>query len=506
MPATLVSRSPLDGAVLGEVAQSDPAAAAEAVRAVGRVQPIWAQLTLGERGRYLQRVVQVVIDEAAAIRDLIARERGRPRTEAFAAEVLPSLDVLEWVARAGPEVLAGGTVQRRPLHLRAAVQIRRPAPCGVVVIVPPVGEAWRAGLIQVALTLMAGNGAIVVAPPETPLIVERIGRVVERAGVPEGLVRILHGPELAAAAVRAGAGKLFFTGPPEEGHRLAAACAEHVVPCSLRLEGKPTMVLLGDAPVERAVEGALWSAFAGGGLDVASVERVLVPRRLAGRFVPALVKAAGVLRVGDPLDWESDIGPFLVPAQRERALALVQEAVAGGAEWHGEGGSGAGGGSGALHSPVVLSAVRPEMRIMHERLAAPVVCVTEFATEEEALALAALPPVSPVASVWTSDRGRGERFAAALAPPTVWINDHGGLGLPPTAEDLLDHAGLRQIVWQPPSLPHPWRFPYNRALAQGLEAAVRVVFGRPSLRARALREGGRPLLDLAARLARGSRG
>src|SRR5437660_6484239 len=184
----LESFSPATGERLGAVEITPPEEVQAVVRAAAKVQPFWAQLTLQDRGRYLERAAQVVIDEGDEIRDLIVREQGKPRNEAFAMEVLPTIDALSWIARHGPEILADEKIPMPQLFLRTKRSAFTYEPLGVIGIISPWNYPWSIPFGEVALALMAGNGVVLKPASLTPLIGERIRRGVERGGRPAGVV------------------------------------------------------------------------------------------------------------------------------------------------------------------------------------------------------------------------------------------------------------------------------------------------------------------------------
>src|ERR1700758_3079540 len=192
------------------------------------VQRFWAQLTLKDRARYLERAAQVVIDEGDEIRDLIVREQGKPRNEAFAMEVLPTIDALNWIAHAGREILADEKIPMPQLFLKTKSSSFTYEPLGVIGVIAPWNYPWSIPFGEVALALMAGNGVVLKPASLTPLIGERIVRAFERAGVPEGLVRVIHGPRTGQALVESSVRKVFFTGSVEAGRHVGEACARQM--------------------------------------------------------------------------------------------------------------------------------------------------------------------------------------------------------------------------------------------------------------------------------------
>ena len=158
-----------------------------------------------------------MIDEGDQIRDLLVAEQGKPRNEAFSMEVLPTIDALHWISRAGAEVLADEKIRMPQLFLKTKRSAFTYEPLGVIGIISPWNYPWSIPFGEVALALMAGNGVVLKPASLTPLIGQRIQRVFERAGVPQGLVRVVHGPGTGAALAESDVGKVFFTGSVETG-------------------------------------------------------------------------------------------------------------------------------------------------------------------------------------------------------------------------------------------------------------------------------------------------
>ncbi len=280
----LESFNPATGARLGAVTVTAPDDVAAVVAGVAQVQPFWAQLTLRDRARYLERAGQVLIDESDEIRDLIVAEQGKPRNEAFAMEVLPTIDALHWIAGEGRRILADEPVPMPQLFLKTKQTAFTYEPLGVIGVISPWNYPWSIPFGEVALALMAGNGVVLKPASLTPLIGERIARVFERAGVPEGLIRVVHGPGTGAAVVSSDVAKVFFTGSVETGRGVGEECARRLKGSVLELGGKDPMIVLGDANLEHAVAGALWGGFANAGQTCSGIERVYVMREVADRF------------------------------------------------------------------------------------------------------------------------------------------------------------------------------------------------------------------------------
>ncbi len=515
----LESLNPATGEPIGSVAVTPPEAVPAVVADVLAVQRFWAQLTLRDRARYLARAAQVLIDEADDIRDLISREQGKPRNEAFSMEVLPTIDALGWIAREGSELLADEQIKMPQLFFRTKRSAFTYEPLGVIGVISPWNYPWSIPFGEVALALMAGNGVVIKPATLTPLIGERIAHVFERAGVPEGLVRVIHGPGAGAALVASEVAKVFFTGSVETGRGVGEACARRLKGSVLELGGKDPMIVLADAHLEHAVAGALWGGFANAGQTCSGIERVYVMREVAERFISGVIEGASRLRIGDPLGWETEIGPMVSAEQFDIVRELVDDAVACGAELR------CGGPvevadfpAAAFYAPAVLTGVTHEMRIMREEIFGPVLPIVVVDSEDEAVVLANDSDFGLGASVWTADRPKGQRIARELEAGMVWINDHmfshgacqcpwggvkaSGLGRTHSKFGLYECVNVKLRVWEPSAIRNPWWHPYDETLGRALRQTATILYGRPSIRAHALREGAAPLLRLGGRLAR----
>jgi succinate-semialdehyde dehydrogenase/glutarate-semialdehyde dehydrogenase len=517
----LESFSPATGERVGSVAVTAPGDVASVVAAVAEVQPQWARLTLEDRAHVLDRAAQVMIDEADEIRDLLVREQGKPRNEAFSMELLPTIDALRWIGHAGQEILADEKISMPQLFLKTKRSAFTYEPVGVIGVISPWNYPWSIPFGEVALALMAGNGVVLKPASLTPLIGERIQSVFERAGIPEGLVRVIHGPGTGSALVESGVAKVFFTGSVGVGRSVGERCARLLKGSVLELGGKDPMIVLADANLDHAVAGALWGSFANAGQTCSGIERIYVVRELADQFTERVVAGARQLRVGDPMRWDTEIGPMVSREQFELVRELVDDAVAAGAVMHCGGPVDPPDGlssEAAFYSPTVLTGVTHEMRIMREEIFGPVVPIVTVDSEAEAVALANDSDFGLGASVWTSDRARGERIAGELQSGMVWINDHmfshgacqcswggvkeSGLGRTHSKFGLYECVNVKLRVWEPSTVRNPWWYPYDETLGRALKQTARLLYGRGSERADAIKEGVGPLMRLGTRLAK----
>jgi acyl-CoA reductase-like NAD-dependent aldehyde dehydrogenase len=519
--ALLESQSPATGAVLGSVPRADEAGVAAAVEDAARVQPFWAHLPLADRARYMRRAAQVVIDELGVLAELIAREQGKPRAEAAALELLPTVDALHWIADHGPRLLRDERLRTRQVYLFGTRHRHVREPLGVVAVISSSSLPWAGPFLQAAIALMSGNGVVLKPSPDTALVGAAAERVLLRAGVPEGLVRVVQGgAKTGQALARAsGVAKVFFSGTARGGRQVSDACAQHGGTCVLELEGKDPQLVLADARLERAVAGAAWAGFANAGQSAASIERAYVVREVADPFLEGLVRAASSARLGDPLAAGTDLGPLVSHARADEVAGLVDEAVAAGATLHCGGRVEVDGLEHApFFAPAVLSGLHGEMRLAREPARGPVLSVTVVDSEEEAVTLANASPFGLGASVWTRDRACGERIARRLEAGMTWVNDHryshgavqcawggtkaSGSGRVHGEPGFRECVETKLLASDAGRVVRPWWLPYENSLVQAADAGARLLYGRDEDRLPALRAGAVPLAQLGRRMVR----
>src|SRR4051794_40782068 len=308
----LESFDPATGKRIGAVPTVSPEQVQGIVDEVAEVQPFWAELPLAERARYMRRTAQVIIDHLDELTELLTREQGKPLNESYVMELLPTIDSLHWIAANGPDILADERIPTPQVYLKQKRSWFSYEPLGVVGVIAPWNYPWSIPFGEVAIALMCGNGVVLKPASLTPLIGQRIQWVFERAGLPEGLVRTVHGGgAVGQALVESSAAKIFFTGSVEVGRGVGIACAERMKGSVLELGGKDAQIVLPDANLPNAISGCLWGGFANAGQTCSGIERVYVMRDVADRFIEGVVDGAKALRLGDPVSGETEIGPMV---------------------------------------------------------------------------------------------------------------------------------------------------------------------------------------------------
>ncbi|HEV7943115.1 MAG TPA: aldehyde dehydrogenase family protein [Solirubrobacteraceae bacterium] len=512
------SRSPATGRLLGTVMATAPECVAAEVAAAREVQPLWALLRISDRARYVRAMAQAIIDELDEIVETLCAEQGRPAAEVAALEALAAVDALIWIADSGARALTG---RRVPVHRSIAPAKRarvEQEPFGVIAVIGAGSAPLAQPLGQIAGALLAGNGVIFKPARRACMTAQRIAAIVRRAGLPEGLVRVLHGDaDVGVALTQAPVDKVLFTGSPATGRMLARECVARETEVTLELGGKDAMLVLADADVDRAVAGALWAGTAGAGQARGCVERIYVARELQARFLDRLVAGASAMRIGDPANPRTQVGPLASQRRLQRVQELVESALPEGARMlcGGPLPQMPPGCDGAFYAPTVLMDVNPQMQLMQTAIDGPVIAVTAVESVQEAITLANMGDPGLGASVWSADKHGALRIARELRAGMVWLNDHlpspmvtggpwgaaagGGLGR------TLGQAGLRAcaqeklITWDPPRMRGLWWGPYGSSLERAAKAAVRLRSARESDRSMAWRGGAIALARAGAR-------
>ena len=514
----LESFNPATGELIGSVETLTPAKVQAVVDDVAEVQPFWAALTLEDRARYMRRACDVLLEDLDELAELLTDEQGKPRVESYTMELLPTVDSLKWIAENGPEILADEK-QSMPLFLKSKSAKLTYEPIGVVGVIAPWNYPWSIPFGEVAIALMAGNGVVLKPASLTPLIGERIRQTFERAGLPEGLVRTVHGGgRIGDALVKSSAGKIFFTGSVEVGQKVGVESAKRMKGSVLELGGKDPAIICPDADLANAVSGSVWGGFANAGQTCSGIERVYVHKEIADAYLEGLVRETERLTVGEPRDWTTEIGPMVSEDQAKTVTDLVDDAVDSGATKLTGGITEVEGMAGSFIAPIILTGVTHEMRIMREEIFGPVLPVVTVDSEEQAIELANDSDFGLGASVWTKDRAKGERMAHQIQSGMVWINDHSfshgacvcawggvrhsGLGRSHSKFGFYECVNIKQLAWEPGWARDMWWQPYDRKLGDAIRYSARLLYSRNGDRLRTLREGIRPLVEVTRRTMR----
>lgn len=416
--------SPSTGAPIQAYSLLDAAQAGAAAEAAANAFPAWTAATFADRRRILDRARGLIMAEGDALAHLIAREQGKPVAEAHLAEILPALDHLKHLARTAEETLAPKETEPALFligHKRGRIEF---ASIGPVLIITPWNYPFSIPITGIAAALMAGNTIVLKPAPATTLIGLAIGDLFARAGLPPGVLNVVACSDAVAGSLPSDPRfrKVLFTGSVPTGRRVMASAAAQGTPVTLELGGKDPAVVCADADLERAASGIVWAAFLNAGQTCASVERVYVEEGVADAFIAKVVEKTKAIKVGDPLDDATDMGPLTLERQRVLVAAHVEDARSKGARI--ETGGVQPGGPGNFYPPTVLTGVDHGMTIMRDETFGPVLPIMRVKSLDEAIRLANDSPYGLTASGWTTSETIAARLERELQAGVVTINDH----------------------------------------------------------------------------------
>lgn len=430
--ATFASVNPATGATIAQVSSADEAIVDQAVQSARQAAPTWEAAGVKARRDVLNTLADLIAANAEDIAQRDTLDCGMPISLSRAG-VNGLVDSVRMFA--GMTGVIRGT--STPLEDgRIAFTLRQPY--GVVGGITPWNYPFNVAIHKVVPALAAGN-AIVLKPADlTPLTAMDLARLCTEAGVPDGVFNLVQGtgPEAGAALARnPGVGIVSFTGSTATGKVIQQLAAEGMTrPVALELGGKDPAVILDDADLDAAVACVRRSVFNHAGQTCTAETRVLAHRSVADEVIERLHERIRGLNVGDPTDPATDVGPLISPQQLARVDRYVQQAKDEGAQVVIGGGRLDDGdlANGNFYRPTLFSGVTADHTIFHEEVFGPVMTVTTFDDDDEALRLANLPQYGLQASVWTRDLERALRFSAGIDAGTVQVNGmhvpSGGIG------------------------------------------------------------------------------
>jgi succinate-semialdehyde dehydrogenase / glutarate-semialdehyde dehydrogenase len=410
---------PATGGPLAEIASGGEKDAVAAVDAAARALPEWAATPARERSAVLLRAFGLMTERAEYFATLISAENGKALADAR-AEVAYAAEFLRWYAEEA--VRLAGTVAQAPAGGYRILVDR--APIGVAVLVTPWNYPAAMATRKIGPALAAGCSVVLKPASDTPLTALAIGALMAEAGVPAGVVNVVpadrSGAVVGAMLDQPAVRKLSFTGSTEVGRVLLRAAAGRVLNTSMELGGNAPFLVLADADLDAAVEGAMVAKMRNGGEACTAANRFYVHDSLADEFGSRLAAAMGALRMGPGLAEGTDLGPLINAEAVAKVDELVRDAVARGARLLT--GGRAPDRTGHYYEPTVLDRVAPGSALLEEEIFGPVAPLVRFEDEDEAVALANATEYGLVSYLYTRDLRHGLAIAGRLESGMVGLN------------------------------------------------------------------------------------
>jgi len=400
--------------VLEEIPRAGVEQVDEAVARAGGALPSWRRLSPGDRARALRDLAENLEGHLEELAVLEARNAGKAISDAR-GEMGMVVETFRYYAGA-PERLLGDTI---PVSGGQAFTVREPV--GVVGLITPWNFPLTIAYWKLAPALAAGN-TVVLKPAElTPLTALRFAQIAAEAGIPDGVVNVVAGPGRTCGqrlVEHPGVAKIAFTGSTEVGRTIARGAAESIKRVTLELGGKSANIVFADADLEAAAVAAPMAVFGNAGQDCCARSRILVEESVRDRFLELLEAQVKSLRVGDPLDESTQMGPLISAGQRETVSSFLEDDVE--IAFRGS----APEGPGFWFAPTVLAPVALTDRVAREEVFGPIVAVISFTGEAQAIEMANDTIYGLSGSIWTTDGARALRVARAVETGVLSINSN----------------------------------------------------------------------------------
>jgi alpha-ketoglutaric semialdehyde dehydrogenase len=420
---TFENRNPADTSeLLGIFPASDEHDVCAAVESARAAYKSWRLVPAPKRAEILFRAAEILVRRKEELARAMTREMGKVLAETR-GDVQEAIDMTYYMAGEGRRLF--GQTTPSELHNKMAMSVRQPL--GACALITPWNFPMAIPAWKMMPALVAGNTVVLKPAEDTPLSSSNLVEILVEAGIPPGVVNMVHGmgPEAGAPLVaHDGVAAVSFTGSTETGRSVSIACAREFKPCHLEMGGKNAMIVMADANLDLALDGAVWGAFGTTGQRCTATSRIVIQKAVYREFRDRLIERAKSLRVGNGLDAATELGPLINEAQLQKVTEYVEIGrnegaiiVAGGHRLHKPPHA-----NGWFHEPTIFADCEPNMRIAQEEIFGPVVALIPVDTFEEAIEIANGVVYGLSASIYTRDVNQALRATRDLHTGIVYVN------------------------------------------------------------------------------------
>ncbi|MFP4500510.1 MAG: aldehyde dehydrogenase family protein [Candidatus Hydrogenedentota bacterium] len=416
--------NPRTGEQLYDITEPTPEDVDRVYRQARAAADILRAMSPQDRCQEAEKLKQYLLDNRFPIAERIVAETGKTMTDALMMEVFPAIDTIDYYQKHAPRILADRKVKTPPVLFGKKSQIFY-EPMGVVLVIAPWNYPFHLAFIPSICAWFAGN-AIILKPSRLTPLQGLTEEMVQKSGfMPDALQVVYATRKTAGHLIEARPDKIHFTGSVDAGKKIMAQAASHLIPVELELGGKDPMIVFGDVDLDRATNGALWGSMANSGQTCTSIERIFVERPLYADFLRELTRKAERLRQADAHtprndDGAIDVGCMTADFQIREIEEQLEEARTRGAAIET---GGARPPETHFLPPTIVTNTTRDMQIQYHESFGPVVTVTPFDTEDDAVTMANDSPYGLASSVWSTDRDRAVRVARRLVTGNVSINN-----------------------------------------------------------------------------------